>query len=1005
MAQTLKKIGKYTVQKTLGKGGMGVVYLCHDPDLDRKVAVKLLNKSPGIASPRQLRFLREAYTTAKLQHPGIPPVYSIHKTESNQYYYTMMPIEGQSLSDILLLLKENPDKHSEEYDLFRLVEILRDICQTIHYAHINGYMHRDLKPSNIFVGNYGEVYVIDWGLTKAIKDIKEPVQKQTPNKKKMVDIVSFDDTVSNDSNSSETEEIISENDTDTDSTLTLSGDIVGTIAYMPPEQAEGEIDELSTQTDIYALGVILYEMLTLELPVTGVPLSEIVQLKKTAGFDRPEVRSPYRSIPHELSAIAMQALSPNQEDRFKTARELNRALERWLEGKPQYRTVFKNNVSEEDYTAYPKRSLKCWNFENNAIKTLVSSKDENDIILLDKDFHGDVKITLDVIVYPVEDEVSEIGILINATEPEWRQKMIDAYSVHLGASGNTRAYLAKNDSEIASNEYISIVPRQRYRITIESTSKDITVFLDKQIILFFKENVSLSGPRVGFIHKGAGVVFSNIRVMVRGLPLRTASLEIPEALMDEKCYEAAKKRFLNIANSHRNRYEGAWARYRAGIAAYYATHKKNEAYNIWNAMKKGPFPVFADMGKAVIELENKCEKEAADIFKEIIENDSQYFYLEAISDIVFNQAQKYLRTPPKSQKDWSSIDRWTRLALMLGKNLESKKPMTPSIMWRWLYIALSEYPENLKSCVIFLRKVFGKGQGAFAEVLTCIDPLLSVLKRSLKISEHGFMIDKLMRLILSYDDHLGNLETLARFYMQSGNEDVAEKISGYICNVCKKNEYEYPPMPIVYIAILSWLKEEWAEAEEYFNLMISESKDWAVSDGKLLLGLEMYRAGKQKTALELWNDIKNDPSAISYNRHYIAQGLLEELPFDPVEADVPNRSDHRLLYCLLLSYKFIIDWKNTGKEKYRDIAIELMLKAKALIRPSHDIYSSAFSFIKIPLSRLSCDVKFKNGRKHKLSKDEVKWLAELTKAAAKDDFNISRRTTTNSGKKRSSKKN
>ncbi|MHC4870996.1 MAG: protein kinase domain-containing protein [Planctomycetota bacterium] len=1001
-----KSIGKYDIIKTLGKGGMGIVYLCKDPELNRQVAVKILHKTKSKNSPREIRFLREAYTTAQLQHPGIPPVYTIDKLDNDKYYYVMKPIEGKSLREIMDSLRDEPDKFAEKHDILSLVEILRDVCQTIHYAHIKGYIHRDLKPSNIFVGNYGEVYVIDWGLTKAIKDINTFIKMpDSVNKLISVKSLTAEDTVSTDSIKGEenNETVTLASDTDSSNTLTLSGDVVGTIAYMPPEQAEGDISELSKQSDIYAIGVILYEMLTLELPISGMPFSDIVNSKRDANFERPEVKSPYRNIPPELSVIAMQALSPNPDDRFKTAHDLNRALEQWIEGKPRYRQVSKGPNEDAEYQVYPSRSAKLWHFEKDTVNTLKKDPKKESTVMFKREFHGDIKLAMDVIAYPKEidsNEISEIGILINASEPDKKQGVIDSYSIHLGASSNTRAYLAKNDAEVASNEYVSLVPRQRYKLTIESTAREVRVFLDRQIILFFRDNAHLTGAKAGFIHKGEGINYSQIRTMVRGLPLITDTIDIPEALMNEKCYEAAMKKFMTIASSHSNRFAGAWARYRAGMAAYYISNKKIDAYRIWRNLKKTPFPAFEDMGKAVIELERNNDKTAARLFREIVEKQSGYFYLDPIADIVFGQAQKYLRSPLKSKKDWECIDRWTRLALILGKKIENKKAMTPSIMWRWLFIALSDYPENLKSCVLFLRKNFGKGQGAFAEALTCIEPLLNILKRSIRVSEQGFMIDKLMRLILSYDDHLGNLETLARFYLQSGNEDVAEKISLYICNICTKNKYDLPPMPIVYISIIAWLKKDWHMAERYFKLMIKHSMEWAQSDGKLLLGLEMYRKGKADKANAVWSEVKEDPVAISFNRHMVAKGMLEELPFDPVAAQIPNRSDHRLLYALFIGFKNYIDWIQTGEEEYKTIAVDLFLKAKSLLRPSYDIYSTAESFIKIPLQNMdSFDEEKWQTKSVKLTKAEISWLERLTKAAEKDEFNLTRRTTTNSGKK------
>ncbi|MHC4885389.1 MAG: serine/threonine protein kinase [Planctomycetota bacterium] len=331
----LTTIGHYEVIRVLGKGGMGTVYLCNDPLLDRSVAIKMLNNKDHQESEttRRLRFIREAMITAQLQHPGIPPVYAISPMESQDAYYVMKPIEGRSLQEILDLLRDNEDGSglSDEYDLFRMVEIFRDVCNTIRYAHTKGFLHRDIKPSNIFAGDWGGVYVIDWGLAKSIKSGRgseksgedsrsnktEEKSEDTakPNdgakgKRDTVDLSAIsvtDETVTQEYNAKGQEGSPDLPDTpfDSRSELTMEGDVLGTIAYMPPEQAEGSVDELGRQADIYALGVILYEILTHELPVSGRTLKDVVDQKTRGEIEPPELRAPQKDIPPELSAITM----------------------------------------------------------------------------------------------------------------------------------------------------------------------------------------------------------------------------------------------------------------------------------------------------------------------------------------------------------------------------------------------------------------------------------------------------------------------------------------------------------------------------------------------------------------------------------------------------------------------------------------------------------------------------------------------------------------------------
>ncbi|MFC2173612.1 serine/threonine-protein kinase [Acidobacteriota bacterium] len=217
---------KYQVLKPLGQGGMGSVHLVCDRDLKRNVALKMIIGGNGT---RQARFLEEAQVMGQLQHPNILPVHELGLAEENKLYYTMPEVRGQTLQTILDGLAAGDGETKKKYSLTRLIQIFIQVAQAMSYAHDKGVVHRDIKPSNIMVGEHGEVQVIDWGLSKVVveKDLK--IESGGP--------------------------------------LTETGVVVGTPYYMAPEQASGE--EVDARTDIYALGVLLYEMLTLERPFEG----------------------------------------------------------------------------------------------------------------------------------------------------------------------------------------------------------------------------------------------------------------------------------------------------------------------------------------------------------------------------------------------------------------------------------------------------------------------------------------------------------------------------------------------------------------------------------------------------------------------------------------------------------------------------------------------------------------------------------------------------------------
>ncbi len=1006
MARRRKRthIDRYEIVKTLGTGGMGAVYLCRDPDLDRPVAVKLLKPRQRQQERQRLRFLREALTTAQLQHPAIPPVYAVNETDEGEAYYVMKPIDGRSLHGILEALRDQEKKATGEYDLFRLVEIMRDICQACHYAHSKGYIHRDLKPGNIFVGDYGEVYIIDWGLTKMLREEEEKPGAASPDPAHPV----HDETTDFSRETATVElspEIVSDqSEVDVHDTLTMDGDILGTLAYMAPEQASCKA--IGPQADIYALGVILYEMLTLTLPVTEKTLAALLQAKLAGEVEPPELRAPDRQVPPELSAVTLQAMSPNPDDRFRSAADLNRAFESWLEGKSQYRNAYRTQFDPREVLFLPRAGKKGWIVEKDRVQTSPLAQKGNAYLLIDKEFVGDVRFSVNVICYPENDEenVGEFALVVNGSIPRPWDGFVDGYTVYMAANNNTRAYLSKNEAEVAGNEYVFLEPRRQYRLTVERTQTEARVLLDRHVILFYRDREPQSPGYVGFLHRGSGIEFSGLRIQTRGMPTMTASIDVPEALMAEQCYDGAEKRFLAIALAHKNRYEGAWARYRAGMAAYLQNRDRKRALRVWTPLKKGPFAVFEKLGRASLELENKRSLRAARIIAGILDESAAVPNLEPVADIVFTQMQQLLRGKITGERGWKTIDAWARLALRLGKRLESRQDMTPAILWRWLLLALTKYPHHLQGCIQFLHLAFGKGQGPFAEVLITIEPLMTILRRSAEMADHAYLVGKVMRLILFHDDRLGNLETLARFYLHAGHEEVALRIAEHIRYICQEHDYDVPPMPITFLASFEWLKGHRERARELFAVMTEKSTGWARLDGRIFLGLDAYAQGDRDEAITIWRRVLADADAKQHNRHLVVRGLLGELPSDPVAAGVPHRADHRLLYCLFLGYKNYLDWRRAPEgvaaAELKATACRLLWRVAELVQPSYDIYSATDTLARVPLEVMGEIVPAKP-TPQKLTPMEKAWLEALARASAVDEPEKPKRSSTGRQRRKS----
>ncbi len=227
---------RYQLFGEIARGGMGAVLKGRDPDLGRDLAVKVLLESHHDKPELVRRFVEEAQIGGQLQHPGIVPVYELGAFADRRPYFTMKLVKGRTLSALLA------ERQSPAYDLPRFLGIFESICQTLAYAHARGVIHRDVKPSNVMVGNFGEVQVMDWGLAKVLKEggvADEAAVQPAPE-------VSVIATVRSGSDVDESQ----------------AGSVLGTPAYMAPEQAVGEVERVDRRADVFGLGSILCEILS-----------------------------------------------------------------------------------------------------------------------------------------------------------------------------------------------------------------------------------------------------------------------------------------------------------------------------------------------------------------------------------------------------------------------------------------------------------------------------------------------------------------------------------------------------------------------------------------------------------------------------------------------------------------------------------------------------------------------------------------------------------------------
>jgi serine/threonine-protein kinase len=285
--------GRYQLFGEIARGGMGAVLRGRDPDLGRDLAVKVLLESHEARPEMLRRFVEEAQIGGQLQHPGIVPVYELGTFADHRPYFTMKLVKGRTLS---ALLAERP---SPAHDLPRFLSIFEAICQTVAYSHARGVIHRDLKPSNVMVGSFGEVQVMDWGLAKVLKD--GGVADESPVEPRSEDRLVA--TVRSGSNLDESQ----------------AGSVLGTPAYMAPEQAAGDIVRVDRRSDVFGLGSILCEILTGEPAFTGQGAIEILRTAMRGETADALARLDDCGAEAELIALAKDCLAVETDDRPRDA--------------------------------------------------------------------------------------------------------------------------------------------------------------------------------------------------------------------------------------------------------------------------------------------------------------------------------------------------------------------------------------------------------------------------------------------------------------------------------------------------------------------------------------------------------------------------------------------------------------------------------------------------------------------------------------------------------------
>ncbi|KAF0246208.1 MAG: serine/threonine protein kinase [Planctomycetota bacterium] len=326
---TSPPVERFVLGAEIGRGGLGRVVSAWDTRLRRDVAVKLV--LDGMPAAMLRRFSREAEITGRLEHPNIVPVHDFGPLiGGGKLGLCMKKVQGRDLRKLLEDLAAGDEATRRKYSLPRLLRIFQDVCLAMAFAHDRGVHHRDLKPSNVMIGDFGETLVVDWGLAKEVGVEDGEVVPASPGS-----------AVNAGSDATK----VTAPPAGGAGNVTAEGTLMGTPAYMAPEQAAGRYKEVDARSDIYSLGAVLYEILTLRPPVRGESFDEIVTNVREGRLVPPSERAssggPFRpsdavrEVPLELEAICLRALAFRKEDRFATAMELHDEVQLFLEGVKQ----------------------------------------------------------------------------------------------------------------------------------------------------------------------------------------------------------------------------------------------------------------------------------------------------------------------------------------------------------------------------------------------------------------------------------------------------------------------------------------------------------------------------------------------------------------------------------------------------------------------------------------------------------------------------------------------
>ena len=582
---TEKPDNKYRFRRSIGAGGMKMVLQVYDQDTMRDVALAMMPDIERRSRHEILRFIHEARLTASLEHPNIVPVYDIGRDSTGSPYYTMKLLRGETLASLLKKLASGDPGYLKRYSFDKLMRLFLRICSGVGFAHSRNVGHFDLKPENIQIGDFSEVLILDWGIAKMLNESGSTVDS-TKNGKKKHGFSRF--------------------------TVAEDEGMKGSPGYMAPEQITGDNASFGVRTDIYALGAILYSMVTFKSPASATTVKKILLDTVKGNIIPPSKRAPNREIPYGIEAVIMKAMNPDPAGRYGSVRELRDDVAAFIDGfatEAENAGFFKKcmllmrrhflitlsgmlslimflgimfyaaieiprwqsgwiKVTEHDFVNQPpdlsqlefcsptlQKEKQVWEWvQGKGLRTK-----EGEFLVLKQHVPGNVKLVITA-DFPAITDTLEICINANTTKVlgEWWHSP-DSYSFRIGESEGEKDCIVKNSSvERVQQEYLgaaesSMTSLSVTAITAERLEDTLTLRVGEKEHIRAVDYFPLTGKK----QSGIAIRASSGNMLIRKIalyrlaqPEKTTPLIAGDTLVELQLYDTAIEKYLSIAEDY-----------------------------------------------------------------------------------------------------------------------------------------------------------------------------------------------------------------------------------------------------------------------------------------------------------------------------------------------------------------------------------------------------------------------------------------------------------------------